>query len=86
MCKDQDFTNFMFLIVYLLFCIVHARICRITAWDAMRNQASVITRRHIKCDARRDCGESILRCDTCRMFLPLFLLSRIVNWFLWLRS
>ena len=57
-CKDQDFTNFMFPIVYLLFCIVHARICRITAWDAMRNQASVITRRSIKRDARRDYGET----------------------------
>ena len=29
----------------------------------------------------------ILGCDTCRrMFLPLFLLFRIINWFLWLRS
>ena len=30
-------------------------------------------------------GELTLGCDTCRMFLPLFL-YRIVNWFLWLRS
>ena len=30
-------------------------------------------------------GKLVLGCDTCRMFLPLFL-SRIVNWFLWLRS
>ena len=53
----------------------------------MRNKASVITRRPIKRDVRRDYGELILGCDTCRrMFRPLFLLSRIVNWFLWLRS
>ena len=44
----------MFPIVYSYFVCVYARICLITAWDAMRNQASVITRRRIKRDARRD--------------------------------
>ena len=44
----------------------------------MRNQASVITRRRIKRDVRRDYVQLILGCDTCRrVFLPLFLLSRL---------